>query len=340
MTTSRTEDDLRQVIRAEADDLAVGLGAEPPSDGGLRLPAGAPGQHRRAGVLAAVALVLAVVGGTFIVTRSSSHRTAVGTNHTLPATGGIDPAFTFAAGPLPGRTTVRYLLSDAEMTEFSDADGVVDAWMAVYRSGAFDPGTIVGSWMTLAGHDALVGVGPSAVDRGDGLAAPASVATAGWTLADGRWVVVQHQDRLAASPPAAQPVPPAQLVALAATVRPDGREPVTLPFSVGYVPAGAALQTARSNDDSVTGGPSVYLSYGAGASSLGITFIRGAFSSTTPKVGTSFAPTRVMVQRQFGDYSAMVTATGYDQVELQRVLDSIAVVPDPSDTSTWLDATR
>jgi hypothetical protein len=217
-------------------------------------------RRRRAGMASAGAagLVVVAVAGAFALPSLTSR------NATRPDTGGAAPA---AAAPAPaafdftfkgydvGKFHVKdpivvstaYQMSSIYMDgRFTNDESVGDvgeaelaanrsrprlnAFLTVYRPGAFDPdGIEKGTELTVAGHRAVqattqVHAEPPAVPGGDKLLA--------WEYADNAWATVTSQSNVADAPSFAD------LGTLVPGLKQSPARPSTLPFTVGHVPDG------------------------------------------------------------------------------------------------------
>jgi hypothetical protein len=133
----------------------------------------------------------------------------------------------------------------------------LNAFLTVYRPGAFDPkGIEKGTELTVAGHRAVqattpVFSEPPAVPGGDKLLA--------WEYADNAWATVTSHSNDADEPSFAD------LGALVPGLKQSSARPATLPFTVGYVPGGYQAVQVSSHASSGLGG--IYLArdgvYGA-----------------------------------------------------------------------------
>lgn len=217
-------------------------------------------RRRRAGLASAGAagLVVVAVAGAFALPALT------GRNATGPDTGGAVPAaapepaafdFTFKGYDVgkfhvkdPIVVSTAYQMSsiylDGRFTNDQSVSGAVststlahnrsrprlNAFLTVYRPGAFDPkGIEKGTELTVAGRRAVqattqVYSEPPAVPGGDKLLA--------WEYADNAWATVTSQSNDADAPSFAD------LATLVPGLKQSPARPATLPFTVGHVPDG------------------------------------------------------------------------------------------------------
>ncbi|WP_250000219.1 hypothetical protein [Actinoplanes sp. M2I2] len=225
-------------------------------------------RRRRAGLASAGAagLVVVAVAGAFALPALT------GPDATRPNTG---PAASVAAAPKPvafdftyrgydvGKFHVKdpivvsaaYQMSSIYMDgRFTNDESVGDisgdelaanrsrprlnAFLTVYRPGAFDPkGIEKGTELTVAGRRAVQATLPGELDPAKA-PAPGNKLLA-WEYADNAWATVTSQSNIAAEPSFAD------LGTLIPGLKPDQPRPATLPFTVGHVPDGyQAIQVA------------------------------------------------------------------------------------------------
>jgi hypothetical protein len=107
----------------------------------------------------------------------------------------------------------------------------LNAFLTVYRAGAFDPqGIEKGTELTVAGHRAVQATLPAELDPAKA-AAPGNKLLA-WEYAENAWATVTSQSNIAAEPSFAD------LGTLVPGLKPGAARPAPLPFTVGHVPDG------------------------------------------------------------------------------------------------------
>ncbi|GAA0798715.1 hypothetical protein [Spirilliplanes yamanashiensis] len=244
-------------------------------------------RRRRAGLASAGAaglVVVAVAGAFALPSLTGPDATRPDPGPAAPAAAASEPAafdFTFK-GYDAGRFHVKdpivvsaaYQMSSIYMDgRFTNDESVGDvseaelaanrsrprlnAFLTVYRPGAFDPeGIEEGTELTVAGRRAVqattqVHADPPAVPGGDKLLA--------WEYADNAWATVTSQSNDAAEPSFAD------LATLVPGLRQSPARPATLPFTVGHVPDGYQAVQVGSHASIGLGG--IYLArdgvYGA-----------------------------------------------------------------------------
>jgi hypothetical protein len=105
------------------------------------------------------------------------------------------------------------------------------AYLTVYRPGSFDPAGIKdGKSLTVAGHKAVQATLPAGLDPENAIV-PGNKALA-WEYTDNAWAVVTSISSDAEDPSFTD------LSELVTGLKPSAPEPATVPFKVGYVPAG------------------------------------------------------------------------------------------------------
>jgi hypothetical protein len=144
----------------------------------------------------------------------------------------VSGAYEMAPVYLDGRFTNDKSIS-ADETPDSDAQtkARINAWLTVYRPGAFDPSGIKGGQArTVAGRTAVQATLPADLEP-DKPPAPGNKMLA-WEYADNAWAVVTSISNSRDEPSFAD------LGALVPGLKPGPAKPAMLPFTVGHVPDG------------------------------------------------------------------------------------------------------
>jgi hypothetical protein len=172
----------------------------------------------------------------------------------------VSAAYQMSSIYMDGRFT-----NDESVSDVSDAELAanrsrprLNAFLTVYRPGAFDPkGIEKGIELTVAGRRAVQATLPDELD-------PAKAPTPGnkllaWESADNAWASVTSQSNIAAEPSFAD------LGTLVPGLKPGRPRPAPLPFTVGHVPDGYQAMQVSSHAAIGLGG--IYLArdgvYGA-----------------------------------------------------------------------------
>jgi hypothetical protein len=329
-----TEDDLRTTFDAlerEAPDVDVVLA------GVERLRQRRTVRRRGFGMAAAAVVVVSVAAGSILVANPDRPGEAAAPADTHAERYRVP----FQVGDIPGHEVAMYTLdgrgdSGAWITTPANiaANFPEDPYsLSVFRRGGFDPAT------GQAGEPVEVNGRPGfyRADVPCHCGSSDVVPSIGWEYAPDSWALLENASTAGALvPPDTREV----LMSMATAVHFDRTTPLTVPFRIGYLPAGLAPSPYDAMMvRPVAGQPHVDIDLeGPGGRSLRVS--ASAVLDQIHPVGdpSAMAVLPLTVRANLGQVTVDVSGKGYTTEELEKVAESIRPVGDVDNPATWLDA--